>query len=247
MVTLTATNDVLEGAAAQNETALPGVDLLTLDLSAKLDQYKQQAATTLNADGAKTIIGTSNSDVIYSDTGVRFVNGDAGSDLIYGSDGDDYIEGDFSGDQGQGGNDIVLGGNGKDYIRGNQGQDILFGDAGDDMLMGGLDSDILWGGQGNDRLAGDGYFQTQSSDVFILARNSGKDTIVDFQVGVDRIGLSGDLAVEHLEFSQASGDTVVRDRISDSDIAVLKRVSADDLGPESFIESASDPAPEPGP
>ena len=230
------------------ETALPNSDVLSLDIGPRIAQYKQQASTTLNADGAKAIIGTSGRDVIYGDETVRFINGDAGSDLIYGSAKNDHIDGDFnasvSGNQGNA--DIILGGDGNDSIRGMGGHDVLFGDTGNDTLQGGFGNDILWGGSGNDRLIGDGYFQSGGQDTFVVARSSGTDTIVDFQVGVDRIGLAGDLALEHLEFSQQpAGDTVIRDQISGGDIAILKGVNAGEINSDSFVTSQPDMATKP--
>ncbi|MCT7954104.1 Calx-beta domain-containing protein [Laspinema palackyanum] len=62
-------------------------------------------------------------------------------------------------------NDTIIGGDGNDSILGNAGEDILFGGLGEDTLIGG-----------------------PGADIFVL--ESGRDTIVDFQKGVDRLAVS---------------------------------------------------------
>ncbi|NML96248.1 type I secretion C-terminal target domain-containing protein [Novosphingobium olei] len=98
------------------------------------------------------------------------------------------------------GNDSVnslFGGAGNDTIYGLDGVDNLFGGAGNDVLDGGLKNDILDGGAGNDRLiGGDGFDQLTGgagSDTFVLnpTFKTSFDTITDFTIGSDKIGLSG--------------------------------------------------------
>ncbi|MCY6490811.1 DUF4347 domain-containing protein [Leptolyngbya sp. GGD] len=90
--------------------------------------------------------------------------------------------------RGAAGNDTLRGGNGNDILFGNDGDDTLFGDNGDDRLRGGLGNDTLTGGLGN--------------DIFILATGEGTDTILDFQNGIDKIGLTGGLTFAQLTFGQ---------------------------------------------
>ena len=133
--------------------------------------------------GDDEIIGTRFNDI---------VEGKAGNDSIYGWAGDDLLKGD----------------EGNDRIYGGRGSDDLQGDAGNDFLDGGNGSDILEGGLGNDRLLGGA-----GSDVFLFADvNAGRDRILDFQDGIDRIGF--DLATVNsfadLDITQlASGNTLV--------------------------------------
>lgn len=71
----------------------------------------------------------------------------------------------------------VTGGAGNDVINGLGGDDILRGQNGDDILRDGAGHDTMVGGAG--------------ADVFVLAYDGEVDVINDFEVGVDRIDLSG--------------------------------------------------------
>jgi Ca2+-binding RTX toxin-like protein len=62
---------------------------------------------------------------------------------------------------------------GQNFLFGYQGKDQLFGLGGDDFLNGGQGKDQLTGGEG--------------ADTFVFTKGSGKDTITDFEVGVDII------------------------------------------------------------
>lgn len=66
------------------------------------------------------------------------------------------------------GNDILSGLNGDDVIRGGGGEDVLRDGAGTDMMVGGA-----------------------GADIFVLAHDNAVDRINDFEVGIDRIDLSG--------------------------------------------------------
>ena len=90
---------------------------------------------------------------------------------------------------------VLNGGNGDDILKGLGGADTLIGGDGNDTLDGGARNDVLLGGSGNDRLIGGEGFDTLTggtgSDVFVLAPliKGSFDTIVDFTVGTDKIGL----------------------------------------------------------
>ena len=85
----------------------------------------------------------------------------------------------------------LTGGDGGDRLTGNSGDDLLVGNSGDDTLTGG-------GG----------------ADIFVLQSGKGTDTVTDFAVGSDRLGLSSGLQFEDLTFSGQSilqGEEVLAD------------------------------------
>ena len=127
------------------------------------------------------------------------IDGGNGKDLITGSNG----------------NDTLMGGNGKDTILGGNGRDTLNGGNGNDLLVGGRGDDLLTGGNGN--------------DTFVLAVNDGTDTITDFAVGKDLIGLSSGLTFGSLSISTQSGNTLIS--VGDETLAQL-------VGVNSLVESA---------
>lgn len=92
-----------------------------------------------------------------------------GNDIIYGLGGNDYIDGRF-------GDDLLFGGTGNDTLKGGSGNDVLKGEEGDDLLNGESGNDLLRGGEGN--------------DLFVFKKHSGKDTILDFEQGHDRIEIT---------------------------------------------------------
>lgn len=136
------------------------------------------------------------------------INAQAGNDVIYGLSGDD----------------ILRGGAGNDRLFGGLGNDSLFGDDGDDWLDGGLGDDLLYGGAGR--------------DTFVIGRRSGTDTIADFEVGVDRIALSGGLRFNQLSVVPGSGGAAANTLISltrtGDVLAILTGVQANSITSSSF-------------
>ncbi len=90
------------------------------------------------------------------------------------------------------GNDTLITGNGDDILRSRGGRDQLNGGGGQDSLFGGSGNDQLRGGRGTDIVTGGA-----GADVFVFASvaeastGAGRDRILDFQTGTDRIGLDG--------------------------------------------------------
>lgn len=77
-------------------------------------------------------------------------------------------------------------------IKGTQKKDVLIGSGGDDIIFGRKGADIILGGEGDDYLVG----------------NRGKDRLVD-EAGDDRF--VGGLGVDTFDFTNLSGDNIVRD------------------------------------
>jgi len=85
---------------------------------------------------------------------------------------------------GKDGNDTLLGGSGNDYVKAG---------SGDDLINGGIGSDRLYGGSGK--------------DTFVLSSVTGKDTIYDFEDGVDSLGLSDGLTFSDLNIKAIGNNT----------------------------------------
>ncbi|MEL7036136.1 MAG: esterase-like activity of phytase family protein [Cyanobacteria bacterium J06592_8] len=155
--------------------------------------------TPTGTDGDDILTGTNTSETIAGGLGNDNIEGNAGDDVLRG-DADSRSTGGTVG-----GNDTINGGSGDDNIGGKAGDDELFGGEGDDQIWGDDGDDILRGGLGNDTLTGDDFSGGQGSDIFVLAIGEGTDTITDFEVGVDVIGLAESLTVADLSIS---GNTI---------------------------------------
>ena len=133
--------------------------------------------------------GTDRRDVLQGDNSDSLIKALGGNDRVFGN----------------GGNDEVFGGDGNDIIRGNRGDDLLSGGAGRDTLEGGVGDDILMGVTGRDTLKGGA-----GNDIFVFGNGDGRDTIVDYQDGQDRIGLvEGELIFDDLKFNQRGALTFI--------------------------------------
>jgi Ca2+-binding RTX toxin-like protein len=158
--------------------------------------------------------GTSSANVSVAVGGTQ--TGGSGNDTLTGTAGNDSIDGGNGNDSliGNAGNDTLIGGNGTDFLVGSAGNDLLNGDNGSDTLRGGLGSDTLTGGLG--------------ADVFVFASGEGIDTITDFKLGTDKIGLTGGLTFGNLSFS---GNQI---RIGNDVLAVLTGVNTNTLTASNF-------------
>jgi mannose-6-phosphate isomerase-like protein (cupin superfamily) len=116
-------------------------------------------------------------------------------------------------------NDVINGQDGNDYLTGLSGDDLLRGGDGNDILEGGYGLDILIGGSG--------------SDLFTFAPRGGIDTIVDFTVTEDFIGLSGGLTFADLTIFQGTGgsvnDTIITITGSNEPLVILSAVQASNI------------------
>ncbi len=89
-------------------------------------------------------------------------------------------------------NDVLHGTAGNDSIDGLAGNDVIYGYDGVDTLKGGTGNDVLIGGRGRDTLSGGaGADRFVYEDVLDSTPGNGRDAILDFEKGVDRIDLSG--------------------------------------------------------
>ncbi|MBT9312782.1 S8 family serine peptidase [Leptothoe kymatousa] len=198
---------------------------------------------------APVLEGTNNNDVlafteadeiIDAKSGDDTIAGGLGDDIIDGGDGNDILRGDLNlrgpQDNIAGGNDVISGGNGNDTIGGKSGDDILSGDAGDDLIYGDNGNDTLIGGTGNDVLVGDNFSEASGDDLFVFGSNDGTDTVLDFEVGADKIALlEGDLTFADLTITQTDNNTVLGIASTGETLAILNDVQATTLGEDSFV------------
>ncbi|MGB3533715.1 MAG: tandem-95 repeat protein [Microcoleaceae cyanobacterium] len=193
----------------------------------------------IGTDGADTIVGDDMDNSIDAMAGDDLVAGLLGDDVILGGDGDDVLRGDANSrasSTGAGGDDIIFGGAGNDRIGGKDGNDLLSGDAGDDMIFGDAGDDTIMGVTGNDTLTGDDFSGGNGSDLFIFGNGDGTDTITDFEVGTDLIGLVEDeLTFEDIEIITIDGDAAISVMETGETLAILNGVDADELTADAFV------------
>jgi Ca2+-binding RTX toxin-like protein len=185
----------------------------------------------LGTDEDDSIAGDAGDSTMLGLAGNDILAGDLGNDEIFGSDGDDVLRGDLNSRNSQvgiGNDDLIRGGAGRDRIGGKGGNDRLFGESGDDQIWGDDGDDILRGGLGNDTLTGDDFSGGQGADTFVLAVGEGTDTIVDFEAGIDVIGLADGLSFADLSFA---GNQI----LAGTEILAELNVDATSLGESSFI------------
>ncbi len=182
--------------------------------------------------GDDEVVGTDAMDSLGGGAGNDTVAGSLGDDLIAGSIGDDVLRGDRNVRDPQtgemGGNDTLMGGAGNDRLGGKAGNDELYGGEGDDSIWGDAGDDLIRGGEGNDQL-----FGGTGSDTFILAMGEGSDSIMDFEVGMDMIGLTSGLTFEALTLTASGSDTLVE--FGSEQLAVVAGVEVDALMEDMFM------------
>jgi len=178
-------------------------------------------------------------DTIIGGAGNDTINGNQGNDSISGRDGNDTI---YGGKQ----NDTISGNDGADFLSGNRENDLIEGNSGNDILYGGKLNDTLDGGAGNDTLSGDLdkdiLVGGTGNDVFVLPTHAAitdvtmADEVRDFQLLVDRVGLTEGLTQDDLILDGSGGGaggdaraTVIRIAGSDLILGVVTGVTPQDL------------------
>jgi Ca2+-binding RTX toxin-like protein len=166
-------NDVLT-AGAGNDRLIGGngTDLMSGDAGIDTADYTGDGrAVNVNlSSGAAQNTGYG----LDTLSGIENLTAGAGNDRLVGSTGVNELHG----------------GAGKDTISGIGGADTLYGEAGDDNIAGGAGNDLLVGGAGIDELLGGADADTFVFNAISETTVSGRDTIDDFQQGLDHIDLS---------------------------------------------------------
>ena len=123
------------------------------------------ATVTLTIEGANEVSPPQPGDIQLTDNRERLILSDPGPNRVAAGDG----------------LDVILTSAGDDIIDGGMGDDTLNGGAGADILIGGGGDDLMTGGEGADLFVIDAAdFETSTGDI-----------ITDFEVGLDRLELSG--------------------------------------------------------
>lgn len=190
-------------ALQQSETLLyepdPFVPLFNLRIGTKFDDYMRGDLR------AETFWALDGDDEIFSHGGNDSVFGGNGDDTVFAGFGNDRVDGDN-------GDDVIFGEQGDDRLNGGDGDDLISGGDGRDMIDGGAGEDLIDGGQGNDRLTGGSKADTFWFDHL---NGWGKDTITDFEDGLDVISfeqnpeLGPPIAFADLTITQLGTSTLV--------------------------------------
>lgn len=183
--------------------------------------------TIIGGNGNDKITGGETNDLIDAGNHNDTINAGAGDDSVDAGGNDDFVTGGLGNDtiQAGTGNDSVTGDDGDDLMYGHNGTDSLDGGIGNDTIYAGNDNDLIIGGAGNDYMRGmagndtlignegiDDMFGDEGADTFVFKTIGDstvggwieRDTIVDFEVGVDKIDLT---ALGYMTYIGTSGFT----------------------------------------
>ncbi|MBM7068613.1 M10 family metallopeptidase C-terminal domain-containing protein [Actibacterium sp. 188UL27-1] len=227
-------------------------DVFVISASNRDDSiYGVEGRNIIHAEGGNDAVwGRENHDVIHggdghdsirSGAGNDTVTGGSGNDRLFGGHGNDELMGGrgndiLTGDDAIGGSDVLKGNRGDDILIGGRGNDRLQGGKGDDRLDGGIGDDILIGGDGNDILTGGA-----GADIFFLKSYAGveADTITDFEIGVDKIDISGQgFAARNLSIdagSKGATTTVSLDTGKSQIQLILQDISHLEISADQFL------------
>ncbi|MBD2777358.1 GDSL-type esterase/lipase family protein [Iningainema tapete] len=108
----------------------------------------------------------------------------------------------------------------------------IIGSSFDDVLAGDERDNIINGSAGNDTVTGNG-----GRDTFVIAVGQGTDTITDFIVSQDWIGLANGLSFDQLSITQGTGTNINNTLISyiNTPLAILNGVQASTITNQAFI------------
>jgi Ca2+-binding RTX toxin-like protein len=223
---------VIEQAKEGMDTVVSSV---AYTLGANVENLRLDGTANINGTGNaddNRIIGNAGVNVLTGLAGNDYLDGAGGLDTLIGGKGDDtYVVaqvGERVVEQLNEGNDTVIstvsftlpanvetlrlsgtaaingaGNTLANKLYGNEAANKLFGWAGNDLLDGGLGNDVLNGGAGDDTLTGGA-----GTDTFVFSSGYGKDTVSDFQHGIDKLVLVG-VKSSAVSISHTANSTVV--------------------------------------
>ena len=231
----------VSGAGDINDDGFDDLIISALNAGESYVVFGSAPVTSLvGTEDSNTLVDLDDVNLISGRGGNDTIAGLTGDDEIFGGDGDDVLRGDLNSRSPggtDGGNDTLFGGAGNDRLGGKDGNDLLLGGRGDDRLFGDDGDDVLVGDLGNDTLQGDDFSGGAGRDVFVLAAGEGTDTIVDFEVGTDFIGLQVDyFSFEDLSISGTNDASI---SLQDETLAIVQGVSSSSLNALSFFPITS--------
>lgn len=193
------------GEAIQGGT---GIDTATYETShaAVTVDLRNVDGTANTGDALKdTYVSIENFRLTAHDDSFFGANAAGAKNWAFGLDGSDTFTSGGTGTtnmfDGGDGEDAFYGGAGKTVATGGNGNDVFLGGAGAESFNGGAGSDILAGGSGNDMLSGG-----TEADTFVFnLHDKGKDTVMDFELGSDKLQFSG-VALDDISFHVSGGD-----------------------------------------
>jgi len=118
----------------------------------------------------------------------------------------------------------LQGGNFDDDLRGDAGHNAIWGNAGNDTINGRGGDDRLFGGGG--------------ADVFVFSTNSGRDTVFDFQTGLDALDFSLHAAVNDISdliLTQTGAHTQVSVITQPQTVIVIRDTRFTDITADDFL------------
>ncbi|WP_339873364.1 M10 family metallopeptidase C-terminal domain-containing protein [uncultured Brevundimonas sp.] len=196
------------------------------------------------------LVGGAGNDTLRGDSGLGdydLMDGGSGDDIYWVDTGDDLTF-----EAANGGIDTVHADvrvpNGGVYLYANVENLVLEGTTAfgvgnelDNSLIGNASNNYLLGGAGNDRLNGKGgsdvLFGQGGADIFVFEIGTGGDVIADFEIGVDRIDLTGfgfaNFSQLAVNFSQVGADGAIN--LGGGDFIVLHSVTMASLTAADFI------------
>ena len=190
---------------------------LSDDISSATDAVEECKAPCNVKDAEVFVIGSENSDAIFSSTDKKIISSGDNYDYIVCGNLNDYI---FSGED----TDRALGNEGDDVIYGGAGNDQLFGDDGNDMIIGGAGNDYVNAGNGDDILvlsAGDDFIDGGAGDdIYYINLNGCNNRIYDLE-GSNTIIFGDGIKSDKIK--------VVRDNWNDLKIYLTGENSGDSL------------------
>ncbi len=173
--------------------------------------------TVFAGDGKNTITTGAGNDTIYGGAVADVIYAGAGNNTVFADEGQNTIVS-------QDGNDTIYAGAGRDFISAGGGDDTIFAGDGDNWIAAGTGNNIVYSGSGQ--------------NLFILKTGDGFDTIKNFKVGKDKLGLTDGLQPDRLTISQVNSNGFFGTQIgiagSSDVLARIEWTQANQFTPNSF-------------